>query len=287
MHIAIQASSVNGFDVFQSLGYLAGMMEHRYPAVIGRDLAGVVKAAGSDVTQVAVGDEVFGFVPSLPPLEHGGWADNIVASDLVLAVKPAGVDTLTAAAMPLVGSAALDLLAAVSVSPGDTLLVVGATGGVGVFVTQLAAIRGVTVIATARPDEAAFMTDLGASQTVDYSTGSLVDAVHALYPDGVDALIDLVTQAEPFAAVSAVVRSGGHAASLLMAADVEGLAQRGVTATNVYATPTSDKLGDLAALVDSGALRVPLQATFRLDQAADAIAAFQAGTRGKIALRIG
>ena len=287
VRIAVHASSVNGFDVFQSLGYLAGMMEHRYPTVIGRDFAGIVEAIGSDVTAVAVGDEVFGFVPSTAPLEHGGWAEQISGNDLVLALKPAGVDTLTAGVVPLAGSAALDLLEAAAVSAGDTLLVIGATGGVGAFVIQLAKIRGATVIATARPDEAAHVRDLGASDTIDYTANSVTDAIRAQYPDGVDALIDLVNQKDALPTVAGVVRRGGHIASLMNAADADTAAALGVTATNVYATPTPDKLRDLIALVDSGALRVPIQATYTLDQLADAVAAFQAGTRGKIALRIG
>jgi NADPH2:quinone reductase len=286
IRIAVHASSVNGFDVFQSLGYLAGMMEHRYPTVIGRDLAGVVDAIGAEVTNVAVGDPVFGFLPATPPLQRGTWAEQVSGSDLVLAAKPAGLDAETAAVMPLAGSAALDLLDAAAVAAGGTLLVVGATGGVGTFVIQLAASRGVTVIATARPDEVAYVRDLGASDTIDYTAGSVEEAARARYPDGVDGLIDLVNQKDGLTAIAGVVRRGGHIASLLNGADAEASQAQGVTATNVMATPTPDKLRTLAGLVDSGALRVPIQATFSMDQLGDAIAAFQAGTRGKIAVRI-
>jgi NADPH:quinone reductase-like Zn-dependent oxidoreductase len=233
-----------------------------------------------------IGSEVFGFVPSMPPLEHGTWAERITAGDLVLVAKPAGVDLLTAAVLPLAGSAALDLLDAVAAGAGDTILVVGATGGVGAFVIQLAATRGATVIATAKPDEVAFVRELGATETIDYTAGDLVESVRARFPEGVDALIDLVSQGEALAKLSILVREGGRMASLLGAADVDTLAVRSVTATNVRATPTPDKLRDLVALVDSGALRVPIQATYTLDQAGEAVAAFQAGTRGKIGLRI-
>src|SRR3954469_15877282 len=142
VRIAIRAASINGFDVFQASGYLIGMMEHRFPAVIGRDFAGVIDAVGGRVTTFTVGDEVIGFVPSVPPLEHGSFAQHIVAADLVLARKPAGLDFDVAAALPLAGSAALDLLDAVDIAAGDTVLIVGATGGVGTFATQLAAQRG-------------------------------------------------------------------------------------------------------------------------------------------------
>jgi NADPH:quinone reductase-like Zn-dependent oxidoreductase len=287
VRIAIRAASVNGFDVFQANGYMIGMMEHRFPAVIGRDFAGVVDAIGAAVTDVSVGDEVIGFVPPVLPLEHGSFAEWIVAADLVLARKPAGLDFEVAATLPLAGSAALDLLDAVDLAAGDTVLIVGATGGVGTFATQLAAQRGAVVIATARPDEEAYVRALGATQTVDWSAGGIVDAVRAVYPDGVTAVIDLVDQKDALTELGAVVRSGGRVATLLGAADVEAFAGRGILASNTNAATTPDKIRQLAEMVASDRLRVVIQETYPLDRAPEAIAAFQAGTRGKLVLAIG
>lgn len=287
VRIAIRAASVNGFDVFQANGYLIGMMEHRFPAVIGRDFAGVVEAVGGGVTAFTVGDEVIGFVPSVPPLEDGSFAERIVAADLVLATKPAGLDFDVAAALPLAGSAALDLLDAVNLAAGDTVLIVGATGAVGTFATQLAAQRGAVVIATARPDEEASVRALGATQTIDWSAGGIIQAVRALYPDGVTAVIDLVDQKEALAELGAVVRSGGRVATLLGAADIEAFASRGIVASNTNASTTPDKIQRLAHLVASDRLRVVIQETYPLDRASEAIAAFQAGTCGKLVLAIG
>jgi NADPH:quinone reductase-like Zn-dependent oxidoreductase len=284
--VAIRAASVNGFDVYQANGYLLGMMEHRFPTVVGRDLAGVVEAVGGEVTAFAAGDEVIGFVPSVPPLEHGTFAEWISAADLVLVPKPAGLSFETAAALPLAGAAALDLLESVAVGSGDTLLVAGATGGVGSFVVQLAAASGVTVLATARPDEEEFVRGLGATETFDYSAGSVSAAVRASHPDGITALIDLVDRGDALTELASVVRSGGRVATLLGAADVEGLAARGVTGANVNAATTAPKLERLASLADSGGLRVEIQKVYPLDEAATALSAFQAGTRGKVVLRV-
>jgi NADPH:quinone reductase-like Zn-dependent oxidoreductase len=284
--VAIRAASVNGFDVFEANRYLIGMMEHRFPTVIGRDLAGVVEATGPEVTGFAAGDEVLGFVPSMPPLEKGSFAEKISGPDLVLVPKPAELDFLEAAALPLAGSAALDLLEAVDVKEGDTVLIVGATGGVGSFAVQLAARRGAIVIATARPDEEAFVRELGATQTIDHSAGSVADSVRRLYPDGVAVLIDLVNQRGALTDLGSVVASGGRVATTLGAADVEIFASRGVAAANVNAAPTADKLRNLANLASSGELRVPIQAVYPLDQVEEALAAFQQGTRGKIILSI-
>jgi NADPH:quinone reductase-like Zn-dependent oxidoreductase len=284
--VAIRAASINGFDLYQANGYLTGMMEHRFPTIIGRDLAGVIEAIGSEVTDFRVGDEVFGFVPSMPPLESGTYAENISGADLVLVRKPTGLDFHTAAALPLAGSAALDLLEAVDVGDGDTLLIVGATGGVGTLAIQLGAMRGAIIIATARPDAEAFVRELGATQTIDYTAGSLVDAVSRHYPDGITALIDLVNQQDELTDLGSVVRAGGRVASLLGAADVEHFAARSVTATNVNAAPTADKLERLANLASSGELRVLIQGVYSIDQVGEAFEAFRQGTRGKLIVRV-
>ncbi|MEA2631310.1 MAG: hypothetical protein QOE66_1529 [Chloroflexota bacterium] len=284
--VAIRAASVNGIDVFQANGYLLGMMEHRFPSVIGRDLAGVVEAVGEEIVGLVVGDEVFGYVPMTPPVERGSFAEWVSAADLVLARRPAALGSDEAAALPLAGSAALDLLDAVGIGEGDTLLVVGATGGVGSIVVQLATASGATVIATARPDEVAFIRDLGASDTIDYTGGGVGDAIRARHPDGITALIDLVTQRDALTELGSIVASGGRVATLMGAADLDHFAGRGVTAANVNARPTAQKLEHLASLASSGELRVPIQAVYPLDRAGEALAAFQQGTRGKLVLHI-
>jgi NADPH:quinone reductase len=288
VRIRVRAASVNGFDVFQANGYLVAMMEHAFPTVIGRDFAGVVEAVGSARTDVVVGDEVLGFVTSRPPLHDGTYAEVIAGtSGLVLARKPAGLSFETAAAIPLAGATALDAVDAIDIGPGDTVVVAGATGGVGSIAVQFAAQRGATVIATARPgDEEAFVRALGASATVDYSTGDVAEAIRALYPEGVTALIDTVNRGEPFGPMAALVRDGGRIATTLSTADVDALAARNVRATNVMGAPTPQKLSALAEQVAEGTLRVEIQQTYPLADAASALAAFMAGTRGKLVLTI-
>ena len=284
VRVRVRAASVNGFDVFQANGYLFSVMEHAFPTVIGRDFAGVVDAVGSSRTDVVVGDDVLGFVTAMPPLHDGTYAEMIAgASGLVLARKPAGLSFETAAAIPLVGATALDAVDAIDVGPGDTVVVAGATGGVGSIAVQLAAQRGATVIATARAgDEEAFVRALGASAAVDYSTGDVAEAIRAYYPEGVTALIDTVNRGEAFAPMAALVRDGGRIATTLGTADVEALAARDVRAANLMGAPTPEKLSSLAEQVADGTLRVEIQQTYPLADAARAFAAFMAGTRGKL-----
>ncbi len=144
------------------------------------------------------------------------------------------------------------------------------------------------MIATAKAgDEDAFVRSLGATETVDYTQGNLGDAIHLLAPDGLDALIDLVNRGEAFAPVAALVRDGGRIATTLGAADVPALAGRGIRATNVQGTPTPEKLAALADQAASGKLQVPVERTFAFADAPAALAAFGAGTRGKLVLTVG
>jgi NADPH:quinone reductase-like Zn-dependent oxidoreductase len=286
--IRIHAASVNGFDVYQAGGGLMAMMPHELPTVIGRDLSGVVEAVGSARTDVAVGDEVLGFVQSAPPLHLGTWAEAVAGGEkLILALKPAGLDWVTAAAIPLAAATALDAVDAVDPQPGDTVLVMGATGGVGAFAIQLAVQRGARVIATAKPGEDdAFVRSLGATDTIDYTLSGLGNTVRQLVPEGLAGLIDGVSRAEAFMPLAALVRDGGRAATTLGAADVDALAARGVRATNIMGTPTHEKLESLAGQAAAGRLQVPVQATFALADASKVLEAFGAGTRGKLVLTV-
>ena len=287
--VRVHAASVNGFDLFEASGGLMGMMPHDLPTVIGRDLAGSVIAVGSDRSDIKVGDEVLGFVTSAPPLHNGTWAELVAGNaDLILASKPAGLNWDAAAAIPLAASTAFDAVDAVDPGPGDTVLIMGSTGGVGAFAVQFAAQRGAHVIASALPGEDdAFVRALGATDTIDYSRTGLGDTVRGLAPNGLVGLIDVVSRGEAFMALAALVQDGGRAATTLGAADVATLAERDVRATNVMGTPTPAKLASFASQAAAGTLGVPVQQTFALADAPSAIASFSAGTRGKIVLTIG
>jgi NADPH:quinone reductase-like Zn-dependent oxidoreductase len=289
VRVRVRAASVNGFDVFQANGYLFAVMEHQFPTIIGRDFAGIVDAVGEGRTDFAVGDAVFGFVSSTPPLHDGTYAELLSGGrELVLTRKPAGLSFEVAAALTLVGATALDAVDAIEVGPGDTVLVVGATGGVGSIVVQLAAQRGASVIATARAGtDDAFVRALGAADTLDYAVGDVAESVRGRYPAGIDAIIDLVSRGDAFTGMAGLVRDGGRIATTMSAADVDGLAARGIRATNVMGSPTPEKLAALAKAVIAGTLRVEIQQTFPLADAPAAFAAFMAGTRGKLVLTLG
>jgi NADPH:quinone reductase-like Zn-dependent oxidoreductase len=258
------------------------MVEHEFPIVLGRDYAGVVEHVGSAVAGYGAGDDVYGFLMHANPTVHDGtWTEFIVVPhDNSIARKPAGVELAAAGAAPLAGIAALLSADALDVSKGDTVLIVGATGGVGSFAVQLAAHAGATVIAPGLPEDEDYLRGLGASEVLDRSSD--IAAVRGRHPDGVDGLLDLVSYApDGFDANAAALKEGGRGASTNSAAG------EGPGRTNVMAAPTPENLERLARLLDTGILRVRIQHSYGLDQSADALSALGAThTQGKLAIRL-
>ncbi|MFI6503862.1 NADP-dependent oxidoreductase [Nonomuraea typhae] len=275
--VRVHASSVNGFDLGVLGGVFQGMFAYDFPVVLGKDFSGTVEEAGDGVTSLAPGDEVFGVVMR-PSLGQGGFAEYVVVSEQYgLAKLPGGLGHARAGALGLAGTAALNAVEAVAPAPGETVLISGATGGVGAFAVQLAAALGARVIATARPGaEAAFVTGLGAAWAVD--PADLEARVRAVAPDGVDAALHLAGDG---AAVTALLTGGGRLASTLHYSP-----ERDVKATAVMADPNPATLARLAADAVAGRLRVPVSRTYPLAEAAQAVADFTAGTVGKLAITI-
>ncbi|KKD06659.1 NADP-dependent oxidoreductase [Streptomyces sp. WM6386] len=280
--VRVAASSVNGFDAATAAGYLQGMMEHRFPLVVGKDFAGTVEALGEGAEGFAVGDAVFGVVMK-PFLGTGSLAEYVtVSAGHGVAHVPAGLDVADAGALGLAGTAAFDSLAALKVAAGETVLVSGATGGVGALAAQLSAARGARVIATARPGaEADFVTGLtGADVAVVDFTGDLDGQVRGLAPQGVDAVVHLAGDG---VSLAGLLRPGGRIASTLGLTQ-EAVEGRDVTVHPIMADANAQTLATLAGQAASGALRVPVTATYPLEQAEKAFAAFGAGALGKIAV---
>ncbi len=280
--VRVRASSVNPVDGAIAGGLLHGIADHEFPVTLGRDYAGTVERVGGSVTRYRPGDEVFGFLPHADPAVHDGtWAELItVPEDDLIAPRPSSLDLAAAGALALAGVTAMACLDALDLSDGDTLLVIGATGGVGSLAVQMAARTGVPVVATGRGDDVEYLRDLGASLIVDRD-GDITDEVRPHHD--VTALIDLVSaNAEAFRLRCGALEAGGRAVSPLGAAgDVPGQA-------NVIADPSAENLTRLARLVDERSLRVPVQRTYVLEEVGQALAAAaSAHKRGKLALAIG
>lgn len=281
--VRVAASSVNGFDSMVAGGYLKGVLPHTFPAVLGKDFAGTVEAVGADVRGFAPGDEVFGARVELE-IAQGTFAEYAVAQVTVgLAHRPAGLDVARAGALTLAGAAAHTGLEALALRSGETVLITGATGGVGSLAVQLARATGARVLATYRHAHgAAFLTGLGADEPVD-ATGDLAAAVRRHAPDGVDVAfhaggdLDTVVQ---------LVRLGGRLAIVAAQPAPGAYDDQGLTVIPIMSDPSAKTLDHLAAEVAEGRLDVPITQTFTLEEAPDAMRAFGAGKHGKIAVSI-
>lgn len=288
VRVRVRAASINGFDVFVASGLAKDMMEYRFPVVVGKDFAGVVDAVGEGVTRFGPGDEVVGIVPTEQFLWRGSFGEYVVVpADGFVEAKPAKVDFAAAAGLGLAGLAALVSVDATRPSEGDVVLVVGATGGVGAYAVQIAAGRGATVIATGLPQDEAWLRELGASEVVDY-TGDVAAEVREHHPDGIDAVVDLVNRdGGALASVAELVKEGGRLATTMGSADVEGLAARGVTASNVFAQSDPADFARLLQVAGEGALTVPVTRTFSLHDLHEGLELLGTGqARGKYVVKV-
>jgi NADPH:quinone reductase-like Zn-dependent oxidoreductase len=281
--VRVRASSVNGFDVGLAAGVLKGRYEHRFPVILGKDFAGTVEAVGVGVFDYTVGDEVFGVVTKAVITDGGGFGEYLThAAGIGIARIPAGLDYSTAGVLGLAGAAAIRSVEAIGPASGETVLVSGATGGVGGYVVQLAAASGATVIATATPGvEADHVRALGAHHAVDYHR-DLADQVRRIAPAGVDAVVHLAGDG---LALAKLLTDGGRIASTRHL-DPGQLANRNVTVTAVMANPDQGLLARLATAAAAGQLRAPVARTYRLDEVPTALADFSKGTLGKLAVSV-
>jgi NADPH:quinone reductase len=277
--VRVHASSVNPMDNAIAAGMLKDMIPHEFPITLGRDFAGVVEQVGEGASSVSVGDEVFGVMPGMAaPVHDGACAELIMSSDQTLTRKPAGVDTATAGAAGLAAVAAVMCVDALELSQGDTVLVIGATGGVGSVVVQLAAAAGATVIAPALPEDEDYLRGLGVNELLPRE-GDVVAAVRERRPDGVDAIVDVASWTP--GGYDAALKDGGRISSPTNAAG------EGCGRTNVMSVPSPELLGRIAQQLADGTVKVQIQRTYDLAEAPEAMQALGADhTQGKLALRV-
>jgi NADPH:quinone reductase-like Zn-dependent oxidoreductase len=279
--VRVAAAGVNPVDwKVRARGGLLG----EPPFTVGWDVAGTVEALGGGVTRFAVGDRVFG-MPRFPR-EAAAYAEYVTSPSRQLARTPEGLSDVEAAAIPLAGLTAWQaLVETADVQPGQRVLVLGAAGGVGHLAVQIAKARGAHVIGTARSAKHAFLAELGADETIDYSLGPVEEAV-----GDVDVVLDLVG-GETTADVLRTLRDSGLLIVVPSAASVESLEELAagrVRVTGILVEPDRAGLEAIAGLVDSGVLRSHVSQTFPLEQAARAHEASEAGrTQGKLVLTVG
>jgi NADPH:quinone reductase len=285
--IQVAVAGMNPYDWKLADGILAGVMPNVLPFVMGSDAAGVVLAVGTGVSRFKIGDRVFGQFFHVP-LGEGTYAEYTVAPEGgSVALLPSSISDAVGAALPTAAMTALAMVDSLTLAAESTVLIVGATGGVGNFATQLAAAKGYRVLVTAGTSDQDPMRRLGAAEIYDYRRADLVTQVQAAHTKGVDAVIDLVSDAAALKRIAGLVRRGGHLLSTIGAADAKDLQELGLQGGNFFLKADASLLKRLVGFVDSGQLQVPIGATITLDGAPAAIATGRrGGARGKTVIRI-
>ncbi|MFC5911824.1 NADP-dependent oxidoreductase [Streptacidiphilus monticola] len=283
--VRVHAAGVNPVDFKTREGQgMAGLQS--FPLILGWDVSGVVEEVGFGVTTLAPGDEVYG-MPWFPRAA-GGYAQYVTAPARQWARKPATVDHVHAAAVPLAALTAWQTVVDTAhIQPGQRVLITAAAGGVGHFAVQFARHLGAHVIATASAARHPWLKELGADETIDYTTTRFEDAV-----TDVDVVIDLVGDAHDHTSTRSlkVLRPGGLLVAVPAGVSPE-LAQAadtaGVRVTPYLVEPDGAALATIADLIDAGEITVEVEETFPLEQAGAAHARVQAGrTRGKVVLTL-
>lgn len=265
VRIVVRTAGVNGIDWKIRAGHMREMIPLDLPAGIGFDAAGVVDEVGEGVDGVAVGDSVFGSGSAT-------YAELAVLD--AWAHKPEGLSFEGAAGYPIPIETAIRILDAVAVGVGDTVLVSGASGGVGSAAVQIARDRGATVIGTASERNQDYLRDLGAIPTT-YGDG-LVDRVRALAPDGVDAALDIAGSG----VIEELIELTGDANRVVSIADFSA----GQHGAQVSGTPKDRPaaFAEAARLFETGKLTLPVANAYGLHEAH---AAHAESERGHVAGR--
>jgi len=270
------AASVNGVDWRVRAGLYGN---GPYPLIIGRDFSGVVSALGEGVSDLRVGDEVFGV---LEAGREGAYAEKIAIGAAIVAKKPAALSHADAAALALTGLTALvSVEDTLKLKAGETILIQGGAGGVASFAIQLAKHLGARVITTASAANVSYLRGLGADDVIDYNATDFTTAVRDC-----DAVFDTVG-GDVATRSFAVLKSGGRAAFIASGPTAPTPARADVTSLRPAVGRTRVHLDRVAALYTSGAVRPPEVKVYDLAQAADALAVSEARHfRGKLVLRV-
>lgn len=279
--VRVAGVGVNPVDWKIVRGRLASFIPTEFPFVPGWELSGTIVARGHAARRFADGDAVYGYVRR-PTVQHGAYAEYQIVPEAYLAAAPRTVSLADLGAVPLAGlTAQQSLFDASGLQRGETVLVLGASGGVGAFAVQLAKIAGARVIAVASERNEAFVRSLGADEFVAYDRGEATGEL-AIAPSSVDLLFDCVGASSALRAASAL-RPDGRAVSITQSAAPEPFSTR--PWRYVFVEPNSAQLATLASHIDAGSLHVHVSERLPLARAAEAHALVESGhTRGKVLL---
>lgn len=277
--IKVYASSVNPVDQKIVAGKAQEKFPTKFPLTIGWDVSGVIEEAGNQVRQFSIGDEVYG---RPYPTQNGAFAEYVVIKASEIALKPRNVDYLQAAAVPLAGLTAWQgLFKFGKLEKGQTVLIHGASGGVGSFAVQFAKWKGATVIGTTSADNLAFIKQLGADQAIDHENQRFEDEVK-----DVDLVLDLIAGEVQERSLD-VIRAGGRLITTVMPQFQDKAKEKHITLEGFTAQSYTEDLEQIADLIDSGFVSPVVSAVLNLDEVQKAEQMSMNGHgRGKIVIKV-
>ncbi|MAO65383.1 MAG: zinc-binding oxidoreductase [Balneola sp.] len=283
--IKIKSAGVNPVDAAVVGGMLKDAIPGKFPLIPGWDVAGVVEETGHSASRFSAGDEVYAYARR-PVIQHGTFAEYISLPESYLAERPTNISMDEAGGIPLVGLTAYQAIFDFGELKKDqTLLILGASGGVGTLAIQLAKSVGANVIGVASEQNHNYMKELGADITIDYNDNHVGEAVKKTHPDGVD-LIFHCSRGDSFSQVmeTGVLKEDGKVVSITKS---KPEISDDITFKYVFVEPNAEQLEHIAALADNGKIKVPVSKTFDLDEAADALEQIQSlHTQGKLIITL-
>jgi NADPH:quinone reductase-like Zn-dependent oxidoreductase len=282
--IHVESAGVGVWDPFEQEGGFARMMgtTPTFPYVLGSDVAGTVADVGPRVTRFKKGDRVYAFALANP--KGGFYAEYAAVRADQASPIPGGLTVEQAGVLPVDAMTALRGLDAVDLQPGQSLLILGASGGIGHLAVQLAKRIGARVLAAASgPDGVALATRLGADAVIDGHRDDLDAAARRFAPDGLDAA--LLTAGGPAAERALDALRPGARAAYPNGVEPAPQPRTGLHLQSYDGTPTPDAIARLNALIEQGPFEVHVARTFPLDRAADAHQALGHHFLGKLAIR--
>jgi len=277
--IEVYAASVNPVDWKVREGYLKEMIPHKFPLILGWDVAGVVKETGANAALFRAGDRVFSRTDIA---RNGTYAEYVAVDEDLVATMPDNLSFEEAASVPLACQTAWQaLVETAQVKQGDRVLIHAASGGVGTFAVQIAKNKGAYVAATCGASNTRLVKSLGADEVIDYTTTDFSEVLHDF-----DMVLDTMG-GEIYRKSFRILKKGGTVVSLLERPDTSLSLETGTKAEYMFLQPDRNRLSQIAALLSKGKIKPVLGSVLPLEEVKKAHGISQSHhAKGKIVLKV-